>query len=242
VTGSGTSNEEAAQADAANSSQSTQGAQQAAESVMEVPIGGWPMEEVFGASGEDTDPDVRRGLETFWAILGIARANAAEIETEEAPSQSVQSRAECIWVSSRNVVGTGTFARHASLTFMNSYPWNWFSAYDSDPHWWSDGLLVSEKGEPSDHHYYTMAVALVFPASGLPCNVIADQAYWQQLLSAEDNYDGLLPYNKFGGPPGYNSNGFVHGILLATGGGTGGLPPANLLFGWNNPVPASEFQ
>ena len=61
---------------------------EAAESVIGVEIGGWAMEEMLGATGEHTDANVRRALEIFWAILGIGRANAQEVETDEAPSQA----------------------------------------------------------------------------------------------------------------------------------------------------------
>lgn len=59
----------------------------AIEGTLEMPVGGWPMEEELGQTGQHTDADARRGLENFWSILRAARANVDEIETDEAPPQ-----------------------------------------------------------------------------------------------------------------------------------------------------------
>jgi hypothetical protein len=225
-----------------NATASTQGAQTAAEAVLGVPIGGWVMEELLGTTGEHTNPDVRRGLETFWAILGSARANAQEIDTEIAPPQV--SYPDCITVNARNVEGLGwSGAKHASLVYLPAG--QWISAFDDDPSFWNDGLLVSEVNDESDNPLLTMVVAEVNTPNGVPgvpCDIISTPAYWPDLINADSRYDDDLEYDPVPalGTGVFNSNGFVHGILIATYGSA--WPDLFGLFGWNNPVPAQEFQ
>lgn len=214
----------------------------AVEDAIGVSIGGWPMEEVLGTTGEHTDPDTRRGLETFWGIVRIAQANEDEVEPEEAPAQTHPS--SCMQVRSRNVLGIGPLGRHASLHYLSGVPASVIGAYDSvaDPAF--DGVLFSVRDPALDHYLNTMLVSIVNPPAGQQCDFTILQAYWQVVLSAEGNYEDDLPYDKNGNPEdGYNSNGFVHGIVNATGGSVDD-PPGLLdrLWGWDNPVPASNFQ
>lgn len=68
-------------------------------------------------------------------------------------------------------------------------------------------------------------------------------AYWGVLVLADDNYDDDLPYHPTPNawPGAYNSNGYVHGILNATG-GSATVGTADRLWGWDKPVPSIEFE
>jgi hypothetical protein len=59
-------------------------------------------------------------------------------------------------------------------------------------------------------------------------------------LFADANYDDDLRYALFPTAGSYNSNGYVRGVIDATG----GVTTANLaaFVGGNQPVPASKFQ
>jgi hypothetical protein len=109
--------------------QSTEASQEEAEDVFQVQIGGWPMEEVLGPEGEHTDPDIRRALETFWAILGIGRANAQEIQTDEAPPQSPR-LPDHIYLTGRIVAGGES--RHAALEYLGLPAFYTLSSYNAN--------------------------------------------------------------------------------------------------------------
>jgi hypothetical protein len=216
--------------------QSTEASQEEAEDVLQVQIGGWPMEEELGPTGEHTDPDQRRGLETFWAILGVAQKNAEEIDTEESPKQSPEP-AQCITVNARHVGGMGPTSQHASVVHQ-PVPVVWISAFDSDESVTGNGVLISRPNWPSDNPRLTQIVSTVTNPPGISCT-----PYWGMLSLADDNYDDNLPY--FPTPdlwPGtYNSNGYAHGILNATG-GSAAAGIGDRLWGWGKPVPSSAFQ
>ena len=86
----------------------------AAEDVFKTRIGGWNMEEVLGSTGEHTNPDARRAMEVFWAILGIGRADAAEVHTDEAPPQ-VPRVPGTLYVTKRALGSTVCIARSARV-------------------------------------------------------------------------------------------------------------------------------
>jgi len=200
-----------------------------AESVIGVEIGGWPMEEVLGSSGEHTNPNVRRGLEIFWAIIGIGTANAQEVETDEAPSQTARSFDQ-VYITGHHVFGGPT---HTALEYTStSVPRTTISA---GPEWVDGALrLVSRTNRASEFANFTVGTV------SDPGNPIA-ALYLAELLNADSNYDDNLMYQAFPSPPvTYNSNGYVHGLLNATG----GIPSVNLnnFVGGDGPVPTSAFQ
>jgi hypothetical protein len=67
---------------------------------------------------------------------------------------------------------------------------------------------------------------------------------WAEFPVAEAACDDDLPYDTEGNeePKGYDSNGFVKGILDATGGTVREMGMTDRLWGWGNPVPACSFQ
>lgn len=207
---------------------STEQAQEAAEEVLGVEIGGWPMEEVLGPTGEHTNPNVRRGLETFWAILGAARANAQEVQTDEAPPQTARFFNQ-VYITGHRVLGI--FGTHTALEFTSEIlPSTTISAG------LAGGLLVSQINRPSDRHNMTVGTV------NDPGNPVA-AAYFAELLAADENYDDNLIYvatpDPFE-PNTYNSNGYTRGLVLATGGET--TVDWSSFPGAYRPVPAAAFQ
>jgi hypothetical protein len=214
-----------------DAAQATKSAQQTAEDEFGVPIGGWPMEELLGTMGEHTDANVRRGLETFWAILGIGRANAQEVQTVEAPRQTPRTHG-IVYVTAHHVYGRGP--QHTALEFTSGLAPT-TTTISAGPEWRGGNLvLVSAPNRPSDR--YNMTVGTVED----PSNPHAD-LYFAELLAADSNYDDVLLYDPF--PLSaccFNSNGYTHGIINATGGISS--VDLNGFVGGSHPVPQRAFQ
>jgi hypothetical protein len=225
-------------------SQSTEGAQEAAESVFQVQIGGWPVEEVLGSTGEHTDPDTRRGLETFWGILGIATANADEITTVKAPPQSPRLPNK-IYLTGRIIAGGNS--RHAALEYTGysgSPSWYTLSAYNPNaqvshptPAQLRYGTLTKQPNWGSDLPMLTFQFGVITP----PGQTTNDN-YWTLAIAAFSNYRNDLPYDAIGAT-GFNSNGFIHGLLNVTGGVSScPVDAAHGFVAGDIVVPPSEFQ
>jgi hypothetical protein len=225
------SNDEGLQADRIDETESTEGAQEAAEEALEVEIGGWPMEEEFGSEGEHTDSDIRRGLETFWAILGIGRANAQEVETDEAPPQTAR-LFDVVYITGHPVFGF--LPTHSALEYTSASTATTTISAAPYPAPMVGPFLRSDINRPSDR--YNMVLGTVIdPGNPIPA------LYWAELIEADSRYDDQLGYHP-SNPGGslYNSNGYTNGLIIATGGN----PSINMnrLVGASHPVPASEFQ
>src|SRR6185295_106648 len=142
-------------------------AQEAAETILGAQIGGWPMEEVLGPTGEHTDPDIRRGLETFWSIIGIATANADVILTQEAPPQSDRPPNH-IYLTGRLIAGKSS--RHAALEYTGLPPFYTLSAYNPNaqvshptPAQLRFGILTKKDNWSSDAPQLTMQFGVITP-------------------------------------------------------------------------------
>jgi hypothetical protein len=202
----------------------------AAESVFDVQIGGWGMEQVLGSTGEHTDPNVRRALEVFWAILGAARAEAAEIPTVEAPPQ-VPRQFDVVYLTGHHLFGVGPI--HTALEYTSAVRAT--TVISAGPKGIAPNL-VSDLNRPSDLAPLNMTLGTVSD----PGNPVA-ASYFLELLAADANYDDDLPYSAVPLLPGvYNSNSYVGGIMNATG----GVPTIdmNAFVGGGRAVPISEFQ
>lgn len=217
-----------------------------AEGLIGSSIGGWPMEEVLGATGDHTDAQLRRSLEIFWAILGIGRADADEVQPDEAPPQAPRSP-DTIYVTSRVLPGTGG-RRHSSLEYTNPSSvigaTEWISAHDTIDNPLIDGKLIAEYRWKNDNPIWMMTVG----TARRPGTV--NDIYWNKYLLAANlhfmglpasqrpDYD-LLPEVGSGGN---NSNSYIAGIVDATN-GIAFVPPgmSNTFPGWQTPVPASYF-
>jgi hypothetical protein len=198
------------------------------EGVFKIGIGGWGMEEVLGGSGEHKDPNVRRALEVFWAILGIGRASAQEVQTVEAPKQLPRAPG-AIYITGHHVFGVGPV--HTAVEYTSSaLPTTTLSAGPEST------FLVSRVNRSSDLAALNMTLGTVSD----PGNPVAD-SYFAELLAADANYGDDLPYSAVPVLPGvYNSNSYVRGLLDATGGVS--TVDMNAFVGGNRPVPSSEFQ
>jgi hypothetical protein len=212
--------------------QSTARVQQTAEGELGVQIGGWPMEEELGTTGEHTNANVRRGLETFWAILGIGRANAQEVETVEAPKQLPRVH-DVVYITGREVLGL--VAAHTAIEYTSArIGVQWISAFGEfvGARW----TLVSRERDLSDAPRLMLTLGQV-QEPGNP-----NAAYFLEMTNARRSYRNSLCYapSPSPGDPCYNSNGFTRGVIQATG----GIPTIDLgVFpGGSHPVPANELR
>jgi hypothetical protein len=214
----------------ATATAATQGMKHAVEDVLGVPVGGWSMEEELGGLGEYSDPDVRRALEVFWSILGIGRANAAQ--TQEAPPQTrylgnVYIVGHPVWY----ILPTHTALEYTSTTI----PTTTIGA-GPEPLPIIGPFLVSRLNRPTDRAAYNMihgtVVSLVYPVPEL---------YFLAAEAADARYPDNLGYHAYNpGGPLYNSNGYTHGLIIATQ----GVPSVDMnkfVGGWHA-VPTTSFQ
>ncbi len=103
-----------------------------------------------------------------------------------------------------------------------------------------NGVVQSDENRPRDvatwpQHY----LGQVQPPDGM-----SNDDYIQTLLRADRNFLDNLDYDLFPAAlpgQGWNSNGYIHGLINATGGTapSTGWPP---LPGWNNPIAPENFQ
>jgi hypothetical protein len=223
-------NEKANREGTATDAISTQKAQEAAESVIGVQIGGSPVEEIFGPDAEHANPDVRRGLETFWSILGIARANSTEVQTEEAPQQGPLS-AGTVYLTGHHVFGLGILPLHTALQ-LGGTPLTLSAISSPLP---IVGPFLKKRTAPLAE---LMNMRLGTISDGSPAAL-----YCLELAAAHSNYDDDLLYLAFPFGLFYNSNGYINGLIQHTG---GILSPTTLsmsnFVGGAHAVPSVKFQ
>jgi hypothetical protein len=194
------------------------------ETALGVPIGGRDFGGIRGERGALDEPSYRRGLELFLAVLGIYDASADELN----PPRETGRKPDVVYVTGRKILGF--LPRHTALEYNGST----LSAHDSDDRWLTDGLLVSQKDWLNDTPLLMMTLGTVTSA-------LAPSWYWSQLVATDAGYDDNLPYNAVpsADSSGYNSNGYSHGLVLATA----GIPSIDMnhFVGGAKPVPASAF-
>lgn len=193
------------------------------ESVLGVPIGGRNLDGIAAEQGKLDEPR-RRGLELFMAVLGIFDANAQELT----PPREAGRRSDTVYVTGRRILGFLPF--HTALEYGGTT----ISAYDNNDSFVDDGTLVSQVNWPSDNPALMMTMGTV-------SSTLGPALYWTRLLGADARYRDNLVYDVVPavGDGGYNSNGYVHGIVRATA----GMPSIDLnwFVGGEKPVPPSAF-
>ena len=130
---------------------------------------------------------------------------------------------------------------HLALEHQTDSKTNWISAGPNGG-WlggFAGGTLVSGVGvdeRPTDAPNQNTVLGMVFPPPGMTTT-----EYFDQLVQADAVYRDNLPY---GAVPslvgGYNSNGYVFGLIFATG-GTPSTVPSEFV-GGNQPVPTCGFK
>jgi hypothetical protein len=228
------------------------------ESVIQAPIGGWPMEELLGQIGPQTEPILRRGLEAVQAILNAARAVPEHVDMDNLPPQTPRAP-DVIHVTGHRL--WPTYKAHLALEYASPqtvgglymptilsgeaenwppvacFPWMQYSFCG-----W--GKLLAGTNRPTDHWYLNFTVGHVIPFVGVP------GAYWNNSLVPRHNryvnvpYVSKLNYNALPDAASntYNSNGYARGLN-----GQGGFfvvpPDMNSVYpGWDRPVPDALFQ
>ena len=189
-----------------------------------VRVGGWGTREPLDTQRPISDAQILRGIDFFTALLRMGEASAATPEESGVAGRS----ADAVYITGRRVVGF--LPMHTALEYRGST----VSAYDSDDRLLHDGTLVSQVNWVRDRPLLTMTLGTVSSS-------LAPALYWARLLSTDRRYRDNLPYDTLPsiGRAGYNSNGFSHGIVQATGGNPS--TPMNRFVGGEKPVPASAF-
>lgn len=203
----------------------------AIESLLDVPVGGWPMEEELGSSGELTNLVVRRGLELVWVLTALSRANASEIEPDEAPDQGPRAP-DTVYVTGRFVIDDWAWTTHLAVEYNQTATpvWSSLSAQMSALGW-------LEKREDLMAERRNFTVGIVESSSSPP------SVYYMEMKGAMSNYDDDRCYALSVASIVLgcrNSNGFIHGLVNATGGNTA-VDFSNYYLG-QHPVPSSDFQ
>ena len=182
------------------------------------------LERLLGEAADTVPSTLERGVELFSALAGIGNAVAQESEGA-GDGTNVPDR---VLLTGRRIIGFGPF--HTALQYGTTT----VSAYDDDPRALYDGTLVSQVNWPPDHPTLTMRLGDV----GAP---LPPPLYWQRLLAADGRYGDDLRYDAIPslGAGGFNSNGYVAGIVRATGGVTS--VPMQEFVGGERPVPHAEF-
>lgn len=217
-----------------------------------VGIGGWDLDEIFGSTGPHDDPLWTKGLEAFISIIGIGTAHADEVETDEAPRQ-VERQPDVIYITGRYVFGTGTEKLHSSVYYQIpgvGVP-TWLSAFDTDPSLLGDGKLIGQTNDLRDTPLLMrFTLGTVTPPSGFSSYshffadmVPAHERYRARPFESLVTYDAIPELPPCGGCAGRNSNGYVNGLIRATGGTAIPLPPLDFddMFGWEYPVEPVYF-
>ena len=204
------SNQDAVASGRASTTQAVNETQDAAEEVFDVAIGGWPMEEMMGSNGQHTDPDSRKGLETFLAILGIARANADEIDTDEAPRQAPRSGSQ-VYLTMRKIlmIGDHSALEHNTVPSVpcltNAVGCQTISAFP-DPN--GSAFMTYVANSAADTPHLMMTISTVERGS-TPSSTL-----WNELRANAAHYNTeRVPYHFNCSGSSYNSNGFLHGLV-----------------------------
>ncbi len=221
--------------------------------LLDVSIGGWNMREIFsGTNSTIDDPADRKGLEAFLAVIGIARAQADETDSDTAPKQSPRNPDE-IYIVGRYIFGSSVNKLHTALYYqlpIINMP-TWVSAFDSNKSALFDGTLVAETNDMRDSPLLMrMTLGTVIPAN----NGARYAYYFGDIVPAHEHYRDLpnaskAPYDAIPevpsclSCPGRNSNGYISGLIAATKGQPSVDPGFNLngLTGWEYPVEAHYF-
>jgi len=225
----------------------------AAEHALEIPIGGWEMGDFLPPLSQIDRIDYRKGLEAFLSMLGLG--NAEESEGEIAPRQVAREPDE-VYIVGRHVFGQGVNRLHTALLYQattRALP-AWISAFDSDLSTLGDGTLVARTNDKRDTPIlmrFTIGTVtppqFESPGAYFTTDLMSAHNYYRKLPNGEKApYDAIpeLPWCPW--CKGRNSNGYVSGIIAATGGHPQvemGSEYADLsaLTGWEYPVEPSYF-
>ena len=231
-------------------SQATSAIRDRVADMIDVAVGGWDLDEILGPSGAHDDPSWVKGLEAFISIIGIGTAHADEIETDRAPRQ-IERLADVIYITGRYVFGSGTEKLHSGIYYQGVAAPTWLSAFDSDESLLGDGKLYGATNDPRDNPLLMrFTLGTVRPPTGFSSyshflvDIVPAHDRFRRLSFAQlPNYDAIPELPPCGGCAGRNSNGYVNGLIRATGGTAQALPPLrfNDMFGWEFPVESFYF-
>ena len=222
------------------------------EQLLEVDIGGWPMEEVLGPAGIHQDPFIRTGLEIGRSILAQARGGRNRTTSRIAPKQE-ERVPDQIYITGHPL----QFARsrgHLALEYTGWHGasglpglYETISAGPENDSLINNGKLIGETNRPTDHPLFNLLIAEVEPQT------MSDYLYWESYLKARHSNYLSLPTNlkvdyAFLPAPAsgsYNSNSYISGITHDSPGNVSIALPPGIGYrypGWNKPVPDHLFR
>lgn len=176
-----------------------------------------------------------RLFESTAAALALATATGH-------PSTAAARQPNIVYVTGHRVRFTSEI--HLALEFsppnFAEPPAFTLSAGPSVLHVLPGSKLVSQPGRPEDRPEFNHTVGTVLGRSGT--DTLIPVLYWIKLVEADQNYcDGLDydPHPEAFSGTGYNSNGYIAGIVQATGGVTG--VDFSRYVGGSTLVPGIEF-
>jgi hypothetical protein len=229
------------------------------ESIIRSQIGGWPMEELLGQEGPQTDELVRRAMEAVQSILNMSRALPEHVDMANLPPQTPR-KPDVIYVTGHELFmnRVGHLALEYASPQLVSGLYMPTTLSGQAQHWWpvpcfpwmTDlsfcgwGKLLAETNKTTDTWYSNFYVGELIPFAGTP------GSYWNNSLVPRHNRYIEVPYElkpDYNALPdastnSYNSNGYVRGLN-----GVGGyfllpLDMNSVYPGWDRPVPDSFFQ
>jgi hypothetical protein len=227
------------------------------EGVIQSSLGGWPMEELLGQTGQHTEQLIRRGIESVQAILSAARAIPEHVDMDNLPPQTPRPQ-NVIHVTGHHLLlnkghvaleyaSPSTGAGLVTPATLSGEAERWPPSICwpiLPPPNCSFGKLLARTNKESDQWFFNFTVGTVLPFIGTPGN------YWNNHLVPRHTIYMNLPhslklnYNWLPNlsPNTYNSNGYVRGLN-----GTGGFfvvpQDMNSVYpGWNQPAPEQKFR
>jgi len=214
---------------------------EATEVIIDADLGGWGMEEVLGSTGEHTDPDTRKALEVLMAVLSIGRANAQDVETDEAEPQAPRS-GSAIYLVGRQIQRLGIDVGGHSAIEHNANPSipcvsNQISTCNTISAFPEDGDLVYVPNATLDSPLFNMTLGTI---QRLPTS---SSALWSEMVAQAEAYDNSASYAALlceAIPGKYNSNSFVAGIIDHVNAFS--TYDLSRLWCGDKPVPISYFQ
>ena len=228
------------------------------EGIIQSQMGGWPMEELLGQTGEHVLEHVRRRIEAAQGVLNASRALPEHVDMDNLPPQTPRAR-DVIHVTGHRI--KYTTKAHLALEYARPqavdglyWPTTLSGAAENWPPFpcfpWMDyslcgwGKLLAETNKTTDHWYLNWTVGYVVPWEGTP------GAYWSNTLEPRHNRYIQVPYGlkpDYNALPDaatntYNSNSYVNGLNGVDGWFVVPLAMNSVYPGWDRPVPDAFFQ
>lgn len=202
--------------------------------------------------GDFDEDDAEDGFDIVWTLTSLF--NVSRDEGQNEPSQSITVKGGFLlppfFFTNFDYDGTFHASVHCTVNGVN----RWHSAFpsdgfDIDPDEWGYLISIPDRDTDDPDNWYVFTVGTVSKPG------TSDENLWTQINSAVNNYESVqttVPYCVLPDQPllctGYNSNGFIRGLLNAV---DGTYMNTNFFLdfdsgtafpGVNQPVPTEKFE